>query len=315
MKIRSLLFYISLIILSILFSACAARKSNHAPIVELGAENQLLDSTKTPSVSAPVHSPSVIKSTAGASDYEVQKGDTLYSIAFAQGVDFRALVAANNLENPNAIQAGQHLIIPSVNAGVRLVEKRPLLPLGTKTQPQAIKIPYSDRALAQAEQISGVSQVAIASPALPAKVPPVVKVSPSLPPDDDDDAAEDGIDWAMPTTGKVLAGFSESANRKGVDIAGKTGQAILASAAGKVVYSGNGLRGYGKLIIIKHNKVFLSAYAHNDQIIVKEGQLVKKGQKIAEMGNTDADQVKLHFEIRKLGKPVDPVQFLPLLKS
>jgi lipoprotein NlpD len=99
-----------------------------------------------------------------------------------------------------------------------------------------------------------------------------------------------------------------------VDIAGRRGQPVVASAAGKVVYSGSGLRGYGKLVIIKHNKTFLSAYAHNDQILVKEGQSVSKGQKIAEMGETDSDQVKLHFEIRKFGKPVDPGQYLPLIK-
>ncbi len=104
-------------------------------------------------------------------------------------------------------------------------------------------------------------------------------------------------------------------NRKGVDIVGQRGQTVVASASGKVVYSGSGLRGYGKLIIIKHNKTYLSAYAHNDQILVKEGQSVSKGQKIAEMGNSDADQVKLHFEIRKLGKPVDPAKYLPLVKS
>jgi lipoprotein NlpD len=123
------------------------------------------------------------------------------------------------------------------------------------------------------------------------------------------------LEWGMPTSGKVVAGFSESENRKGVDIAGQRGQAVVASAAGKVVYSGSGLRGYGKLIIIKHNKTYLSAYAHNDQILVKEGQNVNKGQKIAEMGNTDAPQVGLHFEIRRLGKPVDPAQYLPLAKS
>ena len=126
---------------------------------------------------------------------------------------------------------------------------------------------------------------------------------------------EDPLAWGMPTNGKVVAGFSETDNRKGVDIAGMRGQPVVASAAGKVVYSGSGLRGYGKLIIIKHNKTYLSAYAHNDQILVKEGQSVSKGQKIAEMGNTDADQVKLHFEIRKLGKPVDPAKYLPQARS
>ena len=118
----------------------------------------------------------------------------------------------------------------------------------------------------------------------------------------------------MPTQGKLVASFSEADNRKGVDIAGKLGQPIFASAPGKVVYSGSGLRGYGKLLIIKHNKTYLSAYAHNDQLLVKEGETVTRGQKIAEMGNTDTDQVQLHFEVRRLGKPVDPANFLALNK-
>jgi lipoprotein NlpD len=120
---------------------------------------------------------------------------------------------------------------------------------------------------------------------------------------------DDGVEWIWPAKGKVLEGFSEST--KGIDIAGKPGQSVTASAGGKVVYSGAGLRGYGKLIIIKHNNTYLSAYAHNSKLLVKEGQTVTKGQKIAEMGNTDASLVKLHFEIRKNGKPVDPLKHLP----
>ena len=135
------------------------------------------------------------------------------------------------------------------------------------------------------------------------------------PAQDVDSGSDDSLNWGIPTKGKIISEYSESASRKGVDIAGTRGQAILASEAGKVVYSGSGLRGYGKLVIIKHNKTFLSAYAHNEQILVKEGQSVVKGQKIAEMGSTDADQVKLHFEIRKFGKPVDPSKFLNLAKS
>ncbi|MEO9135061.1 MAG: peptidoglycan DD-metalloendopeptidase family protein [Casimicrobiaceae bacterium] len=121
----------------------------------------------------------------------------------------------------------------------------------------------------------------------------------------------DQLDWAWPARGKVIAGFSDTANLKGIDIAGTAGEAVRASAPGRVVYAGSGLRGYGKLIIIKHNATYLSAYAHNREILVKEGQQVTRGQKIAEMGNTDADQVKLHFEIRRHGKPMDPTKYLP----
>ena len=145
-------------------------------------------------------------------------------------------------------------------------------------------------------------------PTCPSPPPPKPPPTPSqaVPAPEDDDK----VDWGWPVPGKLIAGFSEATN-KGIDIAGKQGDPVFASAGGRVVYSGQGLRGYGKLIIIKHNNTFLSAYAHNKEILVKEGQTVVKGQKIAEVGNTDADQTKLHFEIRRLGKPVDPAKFLP----
>jgi lipoprotein NlpD len=149
--------------------------------------------------------------------------------------------------------------------------------------------------------------VAAAAPSSAAKPEPPRGTS--TPAADVDD--EDKLDWVWPAKGKVVVGFSETANLKGIDIAGAAGEPVIASAAGKVVYVGNGLRGYGKLVIVKHNKTWLSAYAHNREILVKEGQQVVRGQKIAEMGNTDADQVKLHFEIRRLGKPVDPARYLP----
>jgi lipoprotein NlpD len=154
-----------------------------------------------------------------------------------------------------------------------------------------------------------------AEPALVARAEPRVGPKPepraeakSAPAADDDG---DRIAWLWPATGKIVTGFSDSANLKGIDIAGKLGQPVIASAAGKVVYAGTGLRGYGKLVIVKHNNTFLSAYAHNKDLLVTEGQQVTRGQKIAEMGNSDSDQVKLHFEIRKLGKPVDPLKYLP----
>jgi lipoprotein NlpD len=132
-------------------------------------------------------------------------------------------------------------------------------------------------------------------------------VAPSAPPD----SGEDRVEWGWPTRGRIINGYSESASLKGIDIGGAAGAPILSSAPGKVVYAGSGLRGYGKLVIVKHNKTYLSAYAHLDQITVKEGQTVGKGQELGKMGNTDADQVKLHFEIRSLGKPVDPLRYLP----
>jgi lipoprotein NlpD len=207
-----------------------------------------------------------------------------------------------------------------------------------KTQPKAIKEPYSEQALRDVQRGAALAAAAPTTPAAaprsgspptgyaiaqaapattqvaptpaPAVEPPVVaRVEPRpLPPAPDGD---ERVDWSWPARGKIVTGFSEATSLKGIDIAGAPGQPVAASAGGKVVYAGTGLRGYGKLIIIKHNGTYLSAYAHNKEILVKEGQQVAKGQKIAEMGNTDADQVKLHFEIRRQGKPVDPLRYLP----
>ncbi len=193
-----------------------------------------------------------------------------------------------------------------------------------KAEPKALKVPYSTQALAQAQQSAAAapSPVAQAAAPAPSAASMTIPAAPAAPPTATpvpaprEDSArvpeiDESVEWSWPTTGKVISGFSDSANLKGIDIAGKAGQAVMASGAGKVVYAGTGLRGYGKLIIIKHNNTFLSAYAHNREILVKEGQQVTKGQKIAEMGDTDTDQTKLHFEIRRLGKPVDPAKYLP----
>ena len=186
-----------------------------------------------------------------------------------------------------------------------------------KTQPKLVKEPYSEQALREAQRAPTAPEpppvAARAEPAAEprpspgAAAPPAAATEPR--PASGDDAEK--LDWIWPTAGKVVAGFSETANLKGIDIGGKAGQPVVASAPGKVVYAGTGLRGYGKLIIVKHNATFLSAYAHNREILVKEGQAVARGQKIAEMGDTDANSVKLHFEIRRLGKPMDPLRYLP----
>jgi lipoprotein NlpD len=274
-----------------LLSACAgpAASGKRAPIVEYGA--------------GPV--PSAAEKPAETSTiYVVQAGDTLYSIAFLNGLDYLEVAQQNGLKDPTAIQVGQklRLIVPAEE-----VVSEVSAPVSTriprageiKNQPKVGRLLYSAQALAKAQHMQddepSATSVAGAAPA-----PGVV---------------EEGVEWGMPTRGKVIAGYAAGSNRKGVDIAGSQGQPILASASGKVVYSGSGLRGYGKLIIIKHNATFLSAYAHNDRLLVKEGQSVRKGQKIAEMGSSDTDQVKLHFEIRRMGKPVDPAKYLPLMKS
>ncbi|HEY1328156.1 MAG TPA: peptidoglycan DD-metalloendopeptidase family protein [Casimicrobiaceae bacterium] len=282
--------------------------------------------------------------------YTVKRGDTLYQIALDNGVDYRELAVWNNVDNVDRIFVGQVLRLgpqgetvaaaPAPEGGVTTaplhvvppVTGTPATPGATtagasaapaaapnatpatpptiaqgnlKTSPKAIKQPYSDQAVRE------LTLAATAGPAPPAEVVRPTAPAEAHPPPPADDGDDDRLDWSWPAKGKVVAGFSESANLKGIDIAGVAGEAVVASAPGKVVYAGSGLRGYGKLIIIKHNKTYLSAYAHNREILVKEGQQVAKGQKIAEMGSTDADRVKLHFEIRRLGKPMDPARYLP----
>ena len=180
-----------------------------------------------------------------------------------------------------------------------------------KREPKAGKEAYSEQALVRAQQKPAEPVVATAKPVTKAETKPEAK--PEAAGDDNkssESSSNDEIAWNWPANGKLLGTFSEGGN-KGIDIGGRAGEAVLAASGGKVVYSGSGLRGYGKLVIVKHNNNFLTAYAHNQNILVKEGQMVNKGQKIAEMGNTDADQVKLHFEVRRQGKPVDPLKFLP----
>ena len=179
-----------------------------------------------------------------------------------------------------------------------------------KSSPKALKEPYSEQAVRDVTRLAAAPPEPVAVPAPPVAAPPKADArtdAPQMAGDDDDNK----LDWVWPAKGKVVGNFSETANLKGIDIAGTAGQPVFASAGGTVVYAGTGLRGYGKLIIVKHNKTYLSAYAHNRDLLVKEGQTVTKGQKIAEMGNTDASEVKLHFEIRRLGKPMDPARYLP----
>lgn len=170
---------------------------------------------------------------------------------------------------------------------------------GIITAPQATRLPYSQAA---------VEKLQAASPELAA---PAMQPAPVQKPETAAAEGPDELPWGWPTKGTVVAGFNENGGPKGVQIAGSLGQPVVASAPGRVVYTGSGLRGYGNLVIIKHNNTYLSAYAHNRSVLVKQGDNVSKGQKIAEMGDSDASRVMLHFEIRRLGKPVDPMKLLP----
>lgn len=264
--------------------------------------------------------------------YTVKKGDTLYSIALEHGQDYKDISAWNSLDNPNLIKIDQQLrIAPADGTPVAEtrpvsappeVDSRPLSATSTgstvttpsastntetyKREPKAGTQPYSDQAWAQQTE----SPPALAKPPLP-----VASAEPSTPPPAEavvppPAVNSDSIDWSWPVSGKVISPYAEGTN-KGIDISGKSGQPVLAAAAGKVTLVSNALRGYGNLVVVKHNTTYLSVYAHNSKILVKEGDSVTKGQQIAEIGSSDSDQPQLHFEIRRQGKPVDPAQFLP----
>lgn len=310
-------FMAGAVIAAALVAGCSSSGS-HAPVVERGAEHGVENGTGLKK-SAQATAVPTMKAVPHDKDgrpliHVVQKGETLHSIAFNYGLDYREIADLNGIQNHDLIQSGKELRLPVAGtaAAVKPVVESKSLDVSVKNQPRVTKLPYTGQAVAQIEKI----QEGLQKPemmAVKAQAKPEARTEAKT----DDNADDEGgvLEWGMPTSGTLISEFSESAGRKGIDIAGKQGQPIIASSSGKVVYSGNSLRGYGKLIIIKHNKVYLSAYAHNDQLLVKEGQMVGKGQKIAEMGNTDTDQVRLHFEIRRFGKPVDPAKYLPLVKS
>ena len=297
--------HITLLLMAALITGCASR-GYRAPVVERGdaARRSAAEAARTGGQHEKDWRPEV---------YVVQKGDTLYSIAFNYGFDYHELAELNHIEDPTLISIGQEIhLFPGRSSSASMVEVKPIEML-LKEQPKVVKYAYSEAAMAQIEKV----QEQKSSPPMVANVEsrPDTKPDAKAAADAGDEADETGLGWTIPAQGKLIGDFSETANRKGIDIAGTLGQPVYASAAGKVVYSGSGLRGYGKLIIIKHNKTYLSAYAHNDKVLVKEGESVTRGQKIAAMGKTDADQVKLHFEVRRFGKPVDPAKYLPLGNS
>ena len=282
---------------------------------------------------APVERGGMSTRTLAADTYVVKAGDTLYSIARELGIDHRELIVLNHIETPDSILVGQILKIKASNAvsadsvsatttapissGVVVVKPigvEPSSSIGSgntdtyKREPKAGKEVYSDDALARAQNPNAASTPSTSpSPSKPDEARPETKVAEATPPVT---AAAESSQWLWPSSGALISSYNEKGN-KGLDFSGKAGDPIFAAANGKVVYSGSSLRGYGKLLIINHNDSYTSVYAHNRALLVNENQTVKQGQKIAEMGNTETDRVKLHFEIRKLGNPVDPLKFLP----
>lgn len=206
--------------------------------------------------------------------HKVAKGDTLYSIALRYGLYYKDLASINDIGPPYAIYAGQELRLDS----------------------RAARSELKNTTIGNRQNIDSRSKKGTGK-----------LISPS-----NSNSFYSTPKWQWPTQGKIIALFQgESGLNKGIDLGGKLGEPVLAAASGQVLYAGSGLSGYGKLLIIKHNETFLSAYAHNNELLVKEGDLVKAGQKIADMGSSGTDRVKLHFEIRSDGNPVDPLKYLP----
>jgi lipoprotein NlpD len=291
------LWVLSLSLVLCLLAACSSRSLNSAPV-----ENRGTARASTPSTSAQPSAPRTptlparpMAALPGAENdgkpgfYTVKPGDTLIRIGLDSGQNWRDITRWNNIDNPNQIEVGQVLRV-SPPAASDVAVTRPV----ANAPATAVITPLPPQGQAAAKP-AGASPVP--SPVSQAQAPAAA-------------GGEEEIAWLWPAQGTPIAGFDEVKN-KGIDIAGNAGEPVLASADGRVVYAGAGLRGYGNLVILKHNNTYLTAYAHNQNLLVKEDQSVRKGQKIAEMGNSDADRVKLHFEIRRQGKPVDPIKYLP----
>ena len=303
---RSLGWAAAVALVGALLPGCASKGGNLAPVEDRGgAVAQAKPVPPAPTVMAtptvvatPVETPSVqAKALPGSENagkpgyYVVKPGDTLIRIGLDHGQGAKDIARWSGLDNPNRIEVGQVLRVePPVSA----VIARPMAAASASPIAAQVARPASASPIA----------APVARPASADK--PVAAVAAAAAP-----SGEEEVQWMWPAAGALLSGFDEQKNNKGLDIAGVAGEPVLAAADGRVVYVGAAIRGYGNLIIVKHNNTFVSAYAHNQTLLVKDDQMVRKGQKIAEMGNSDADRVKLHFELRRKGKPVDPAQYLP----
>ena len=290
---RSLVVGVSVTLTALVLAGCGTRMTK-APVEDRGTSSA---SSSPSSVSGMVVTP--IKPLPGAENagkpgyYTVKAGDTLIRIGLENGQGWKDIARWNNLDNANLIEVGQVL---------RVVPPAPTA-AAAATETGVVARPVASSAVVPASAASTPKPAASAAVAVPAPIPATTPAAAAA-------SSEDDVPFIWPASGTLLAGFDEARN-KGYDISGKAGDPVLAAADGRVVYAGAGLRGYGNLVILKHNNTFLTAYAHNQALLVKEDQTVRRGQKIAEMGSTDADRVKLHFEIRRQGKPVDPVRYLP----
>lgn len=318
-----------LALLVLLVAGCASHTP--APVVDRSSAPV----AEKPKLAVPA---ALVTPDAGSGYHVVKKGETLYGIALDHGLDYKDVAAWNNLENLNLIRIGQQLritppdsgavavakpVISSVPVEIRQAAPTASAPAGPaasaasantevlKREPKGGKLAWSEDALAKARQADAATRpVEIRPEAKPAEVKAAEPKAPETRAPEKPALSGDDVDWMWPANGRLIAPYAEGGS-KGVDIAGKTGDPVLAAADGVVSYAGAGLRGYGNLIVLRHNATFLSVYAHNSKLLVKEKDTVKKGQKIAEMGSTDAESPRLHFEIRRQGKPADPQKFLP----
>ncbi|HSS06101.1 MAG TPA: peptidoglycan DD-metalloendopeptidase family protein [Rhodanobacteraceae bacterium] len=246
--------------------------------------------------------------------YRVERGDTLYSIAFRHGIDYRELAEWNGIAPPYTIYPGRELRLSSPRGAARPIAQTspppptaaPPPPVTRTTQPNP---PPFEPVVAQPPPSTNAGTPShVGSPT----APPPIAATPPPPAPSDTAAASGDVAWRWPADGQVVGSYVVGdPMRQGIDIAGKSGAPVRAAADGTVVYSGNGLIGYGELIIVKHNPAFLSAYGHNRKRLVQEGDRVKAGQTIAEMGSSSANRDELHFEIRRNGKPSNPLDYLP----
>jgi lipoprotein NlpD len=272
---------------------------NRAPV-----EDRVAGQKTTAPATAPVPAPvDAAKPLPGAENagkpgyYTVKTGDTLIRIGLENGQNWKDLVKWNAIENPNIIEVGQVLRVVPPGVDPNAASSKPITTAKVETRPLDPKAP--------SPAASGAASAPLVAPATTPAPAPTPAPPPPIAREGDDD-----VNWAWPAAGSVVSPFDEG-KVKGLVFSGKAGDPVLAAADGRVVYAGSGLRGYGNLVILKHNNTYLTAYAHNQTLLVKEDQSVRRGQKIAEMGSTDADGVKLHFEIRRQGKPIDPARLLP----
>jgi lipoprotein NlpD len=304
-----------------LMGLAACTSPGPAPVTERGSTRGGTAAVAT-KAEAPRATPQIAPSANGL--HTVQRGDTLYAIAFANSLDYREIADWNQLESPDVIQVGQVLRLTSPSGAVEITpldddplpSASPLAEPLVLREPQAVLLAYSEANWAKVSSAQAVAAVAppAAKPAPSAATPPSAPAAPSTPAASAPAAATASAagkgGWLWPADGTLLGRFG-AAGGKGIDIVGPRNTPVVAVAPGKVVYSGSGLRGYGRLLIVKHAGEYLSAYAHNESILVKEGDTVAAGQRIGLMGDSDADRVKLHFEIRRYGKPLDPLNYLP----